>query len=127
MPTVAATGPIFTREPINFGISRFADNRCKETTVSPMIKNGPAVLNWSVAASRGTILAKTTPRKGIKFKDPLAIPRATVPCIPITNNTPMVTIHHRSDDQITSGEPAHHPADTANELGNIRGGPKRSA
>src|SRR5258708_2067537 len=91
MPTVAATGPMSTREPINFGISRFADSRCRETTVSAMIKNGPAVLNWSVAASRGTTLAKTTPKKGIKFKNPLAIPRATAPSILIASNAPMVT------------------------------------
>src|SRR3981081_2074501 len=45
MPTAAATGPIFTRDPINFGISRLADNTCKEITVTAIIKNGPALPN----------------------------------------------------------------------------------
>ena len=51
MPTVAATGPIFTREPIDLGIRRLADTRCKEVTVRTMIKKGPAVLN--AEAERG--------------------------------------------------------------------------
>jgi hypothetical protein len=41
-----------------------------------MIKKVLALPNWTVAASKGTRLAKTTPKNGIKFTNPLAIPSA---------------------------------------------------
>ena len=43
MPMVAATGPMFTRDPMNFGIRRFAEMRCSEITVKKIIKKGLAV------------------------------------------------------------------------------------
>ena len=45
IPTVAATGPIFTRLAINFGIRRLADTTCRKTIVRVMTIYGPGVLN----------------------------------------------------------------------------------
>jgi hypothetical protein len=50
---------------MNLGTNKFAETKCKETTVNVMITKGPVVPNCRVAASRGTIPAKTTPKNGI--------------------------------------------------------------
>ena len=48
---------------------------------------GTGVLNCRRAAANGTAVASRTPRKGIRFRNALTIPRVTAPFIPRTKNT----------------------------------------
>ena len=45
IPMVAATGPMFTREPMNFGTSKFEEIMCRPITVSRIMTYGPTVSN----------------------------------------------------------------------------------
>src|ERR1700676_366677 len=91
IPTVAATGPILTREPMNFGIRRLADTRCSAITAPAIIRKGPGVLYCRVPARSGAAAAKMIPANGMRFNSPLATPIAKAPCNRSASNTPTVS------------------------------------